>query len=70
MTTPTKTATRRGALKTLAGGAAAATLPLWARYTHAQSAEPIRIGFQQHRTGIFIPFHTQIDPPACLPAQK
>src|SRR6056297_1261228 len=52
MTTPTKTATRRGALKTLAGGAAAATLPLWARYTHAQSAEPIRIGFQQHRTGI------------------
>ena len=52
MTTPTKTATRRGALKTLAGGAAAATLPLWARYTHAQTAEPIRIGFQQHRTGI------------------
>src|SRR6056297_607538 len=52
MTTPTKTATRRGALKTLAGGAAAASLPLWARYTHAQSAEPIRIGFQQHRTGI------------------
>ena len=45
--------TRRGALKTLgAGVAGAATLPLWARYTHAQSAEPIRIGFQVHRTGI------------------
>ena len=38
--------TRRGALKTLAMGAgAAATMPLWARYTSAQSAEPIRIGF-------------------------
>lgn len=44
---------RRGALKTLAGAAAgAASLPLWARYTHAQSAEPIKIGFQQHSTGI------------------
>ncbi|MDF0600667.1 ABC transporter substrate-binding protein [Psychromarinibacter sp. C21-152] len=49
----TSNTTRRGALKTLAaGGGAAATLPLWARYTHAQSAEPIRIGFQVHRTGI------------------
>jgi branched-chain amino acid transport system substrate-binding protein len=47
-----KTPTRRGALKTLAGGVAAAGLPLSARYTHAQSAAPIRIGFQQHRTGI------------------
>ena len=47
------TTTRRGALKTLgAGAAAAATLPLWARYTHAQSAAPIKIGFQVHRTGI------------------
>ena len=53
MTKPIKTTTRRGALKTLAGGAAgAATLPLWARYGQAQSAEPIRIGFQVHRTGI------------------
>jgi len=50
----TKTTTsRRGAIRTLAGAAAgAATMPLWARYTHAQSAEPIRIGFQVHRTGI------------------
>ena len=47
------TTTRRGALKTLgAGAAAAATLPLWARYTHAQSAAPIKVGFQVHRTGI------------------
>ncbi|MEL7117018.1 MAG: ABC transporter substrate-binding protein [Pseudomonadota bacterium] len=41
--------TRRTALKTMG---AAATLPLWARYTNAQSAEPIKIGFQVHRTGI------------------
>ena len=47
------TTSRRGALKTLgAGAAAAATMPLWARYTHAQSAAPIKIGFQVHRTGI------------------
>ncbi len=47
------TTTRRGALKTLGAGAAAATtMPLWARYTHAQSAAPIKIGFQVHRTGI------------------
>ena len=44
--------TRRSALKTLAAGSAAASLPLWARYAHAQSAAPIRLGFQQHRTGI------------------
>ena len=45
--------TRRGALKTLtAGMAGAASMPLWARYTYAQTAEPIRIGFQQHSTGI------------------
>ncbi|MBE0453766.1 ABC transporter substrate-binding protein [Roseovarius autotrophicus] len=43
---------RRGALGTLAAGAAAASLPLWARYAHAQSAAPIRLGFQVHRTGI------------------
>jgi len=41
--------TRRGAL---AGGIAAASLPLWARYSHAQTAAPIKIGFQVHRTGI------------------
>jgi branched-chain amino acid transport system substrate-binding protein len=44
---------RRGALKTLAGGVAgAASLPMWARYAQAQSSEPIKIGFQVHRTGI------------------
>ena len=43
---------RRGALKTLAAGTAAASLPLWARYTNAQTAAPIKIGFQQHVTGI------------------
>jgi len=42
-----------GALKTLAGGAVgAATLPLWTRFAQAQTSEPIRIGFQVHRTGI------------------
>lgn len=45
--------TRRAALKTLGlGGVAAASLPLWARYSDAQSAEAIKIGFQVHRTGI------------------
>jgi branched-chain amino acid transport system substrate-binding protein len=44
---------RRQALKTLgAGGAAAVSLPLWARYTNAQTSEPIRLGFQMHATGI------------------
>jgi branched-chain amino acid transport system substrate-binding protein len=47
-----QTTTRRGALKTLAAGTAAASLPLWARYAGAQSAQPIRIGFQKHATGI------------------
>jgi len=48
-----KPLSRRAALKTLgAGGAAAVSLPLWARYTNAQSSEPIRIGFQKHATGI------------------
>ena len=44
---------RRSALKTLTGGvAAAASMPLLGRYAQAQSSEPIRIGFQVHRTGI------------------
>ena len=44
---------RRGVLKGLAAStAAAASMPLWARYTHAQSSAPIKIGFQQHSTGI------------------
>jgi len=43
---------RRKALKTLAVGAGAAALPLWARYAQAQTSEPIRIGFQKHATGI------------------
>ncbi len=46
--------TRRNALKTLGLGAgavaAAASLPMWARYAQAQSSEPIRVGFQVHRT--------------------
>lgn len=55
MTKASKTQTRRSALKTLAlGGSAAAagSLPLWGRYAQAQTSEPIRIGFQVHRTGI------------------
>jgi len=52
--TPKNNATfsRRTALKTLAAGAGAATLPMWARYAGAQTGEPIRIGFQKHATGI------------------
>ena len=41
--------TRRAALGAIG---AAATLPLWARYAGAQSAAPIKIGFQMHATGI------------------
>lgn len=52
MTTKMNQPTRRGALKTLAAGAGAASLPLWSRYAQAQTSEPIRIGFQIHRTGI------------------
>ena len=49
----TRTATtRRGALKTLAVGGAAAALPLWATTGLAQDAGPIKIGFQKHATGI------------------
>ncbi|MDU9002356.1 ABC transporter substrate-binding protein [Sedimentitalea todarodis] len=51
-TTHPAATTRRGALKTLAAGAAAGCLPLWARYAQAQTSEPIRVGFQVHRTGI------------------
>lgn len=51
-TTNPAATTRRGALKTLAAGAALGSLPLWARYSQAQTSEPIRIGFQVHRTGI------------------
>lgn len=47
---PTPTLTRRTLLGTAV--AAAATTPLLGRYAQAQSAEPIRIGFQVHRTGI------------------
>ncbi len=56
-TTPAAAApTRRDALKTLgaaAGAAAGLTLgPGFVRYAQAQTSEPIRIGFQVHRTGI------------------
>ena len=48
-----KRISRRSALK-LAGAGAAATMmgPGFVRYAQAQSSEPIRIGFQVHRTGI------------------
>ena len=43
---------RRSALKGLAATAAIGTAPGYVRYAQAQSSEPIRIGFQAHRTGI------------------
>jgi len=52
MTAPKSSISRRSALKTLGAAGAATTLPLWARYTHAQTSQPIRIGFQKHATGI------------------
>lgn len=52
-TTQKKQFSRRDTLKTVAaGGLAAAALPLAGRFNQAHSAEPIRIGFQAHRTGI------------------
>lgn len=48
--------TRRKALKSIAGAGviatAGSTFPGLTRYAQAQSSEPIRIGFQVHRTGI------------------
>ena len=48
--------TRRSAMKGVAGvvglGAASKLLPSAIGYAQAQSSEPIRIGFQVHRTGI------------------
>ena len=48
--------TRRGVLKKMAAGAGviagASAFPGFVRYAQTQSSEPIRIGFQVHRTGI------------------
>src|SRR3954465_12380633 len=48
--------TRRNAVKGLAAaaglGAASKLIPSATRYAQAQSSEPIKIGFQVHRTGI------------------
>jgi branched-chain amino acid transport system substrate-binding protein len=46
------TLSRRTALKGLAAGAGLAVAPGFVRYAQAESSEPIRIGFQAHRTGI------------------
>ncbi|NBR40108.1 MAG: ABC transporter substrate-binding protein, partial [Alphaproteobacteria bacterium] len=45
---------RRQVIKGIAAGAAlgATSIPLWGRYAQSQSSEPIKIGFQVHRTGI------------------
>ncbi|SPH24512.1 Aliphatic amidase expression-regulating protein [Defluviimonas aquaemixtae] len=43
---------RRSVLKGMAGAGALMTGGLAARYAQAQSSEPIRLGFQLHRTGI------------------
>ncbi len=52
----TNLTTRRGALKKIAAGTGAiigaTSMPLLGRYSQAHSSEPIRIGFQVHRTGI------------------
>ena len=44
--------TRRNVLTGLAATGAATALPGFTPYVQAQSAAPIRIGFQVHRTGI------------------
>ncbi|MEP1518316.1 MAG: ABC transporter substrate-binding protein, partial [Nitratireductor sp.] len=43
---------RRTALKGLGASAGLTLAPGFVRYAQAQSSEPIRIGFQAHRTGI------------------
>ena len=43
---------RRSALKGLAATAAIGTAPGYVRFAQAQSAAPIKIGFQAHKTGI------------------
>ncbi len=43
---------RRSALKGIGAAAALGSAPGFVRYAQAQSSEPIRIGFQCHRTGI------------------
>jgi len=43
---------RRSLLTGAAAGGLLATSPLVSRFAQAQSSEPIRIGFQQHQTGI------------------
>lgn len=53
---PQKSLNRREAIKTIGAGAgilaASTALPGLGRYAQAQSSEPIKIGFQVHRTGI------------------
>lgn len=44
--------TRRNVLQGAAAGGLIAASPLVSRFAQAQSSEPIRIGFQQHSTGI------------------
>jgi branched-chain amino acid transport system substrate-binding protein len=48
----TKSLTRRGALAGIGATAGLMAAPGFVRYAQAQSSEPIRIGFQAHRTGI------------------
>lgn len=48
----TLTPSRRTVLQGLAGTGALAATGFFPRYTNAQTAEPIRLGFQLHRTGI------------------
>src|SRR5690606_29299050 len=48
--------TRRDVLKGIGAGAALLAAPGFVRYSQAQTSEPIRIGFQCHRTGIGAPY--------------
>ena len=49
---PKNSLSRRTALQALGAGAALGLAPGFVRYAQAQSGEPIRLGFQVHRTGI------------------
>lgn len=50
--TPYATPDRRSVLKAIAGTGALAATGFFPGYSNAQSSEPIRLGFQLHRTGI------------------
>jgi len=63
-----KLESRRSVIKKLGGSAAAVAgmtaMPGFVRYSQAASSEPIKIGFQVHRTGIGAAYGRWYDRPS------